>query len=138
MEIEIRRTDTKFQFESTHKDLDIRVTASPQLAGDQATGVRPTELLLSALGSCMSIDVLLVLYKQRQKVDDFRVQVHGHRSDSVPAVFTRIDLLFLVEGQVDEAKLERAISLSKDTYCTVRQMLNPAIEVHTSHKITHA
>lgn len=137
MEVEIERVDHQFQFEATRGDDKMFIAASPQLAGEGAKGLRPMELVLSALGSCMSIDVLNILYKQRQQVDSFRVQVIGERTTTVPSVYSSIEIVLFVTGEVAEAKLARAIKLSEETYCSVHRMLSPTVAITTKYYLNH-
>ena len=86
-------------------------------------GVRPMELVLMALGSCSSFDLLSILKKQRQEVADVSVSVEGERKDAVPAVFTKIHMTFNITGNVDAAKVEKAAELAVKKYCSVHDML---------------
>jgi len=135
MEIEIERKNDRYQLESIASGNLIDITASPDLAGEPSSGYRPMELLLSALGSCMSIDILNILYKQRQFPSSFKVKVKGRRSEEVPTVFTHIKTVVYVRGPIDGYKLERAIKLSEESYCSVYHMLSPKVEISTTYQL---
>lgn len=135
MEVELQKTNAPFHFETVSGNAPLNVIASPELSGEAARGHRPMELILSALGSCMAIDVLHILGKQREPVEDFRVQVKGTRSTGVPAVFTDIAIHISVDRQVNETKLARAIRMSEETYCSVHHMLSPAVRITTSYSL---
>lgn len=134
MEIEVDRLDNGFHLQVKNKEVAIDVTASPALMGDTVSkGFRPMELVLSGLGTCMSIDVLNILYKQRQVIDTFKVSVRGERSNEPPGEFTKIELDIHLSGPIDESRLQRAIKLSEEKFCSVYHTLDPAIEIITSY-----
>lgn len=137
MRVEIERIDHKFQFEASANGQTISVTASPEMSGEGSTGFRPMQLLLSSLASCLSIDVLNILYKQRQEVESFHVTIDGQRSEDIPSVFTQIDLLFSFRGNLNEERIQRAIDLGMERYCSVYHSLSPNITVNCKIKIDH-
>lgn len=82
------------------------------------------ELILLGLGGCASFDVITILKKARQSVTDCEVSLTAERADSVPAVFTEIQLHFVVTGfALAQKHVERAIALSAKKYCSASQML---------------
>jgi putative redox protein len=100
--------------------------------GGRNIGPRPTELVLLGLGGCTSIDVVMILQKQRQPVRDCIIEVSAERADTHPKVFTKIHVHFIVKGAgLDPKAVERAVNLSADKYCSVSHMLNKTA------KITH-
>lgn len=107
---------------------ELVVDGSPDVGGE-GRGMRPMELLLAALSSCSAMDVLHILRKQREPVEHVAVEVRGTRKDAVPAVYERIHLVFKVRGPVADNKLQRAVALSVDKYCSVGQSLSPDIAV---------
>lgn len=133
MKVELTRTDHLFQFEVASENHSVKVTANPAMSAPNSEGFRPMELLLSSLVSCLSIDVLNILYKQRQQVDSFSVKVDSTRADAVPSVFTHIHLSFELKGVIDESKIQRAIDLGLERYCSVYHSLSPSIEVECTY-----
>lgn len=98
--------------------------------GGRNIGPRPTELVLLGLGGCTSIDVVMILQKQRQPVRDCIVEVTAERAESHPKVFTKIHVHFIVKGAgLDPKAVERAVNLSADKYCSVSHMLNKTAEI---------
>ncbi len=81
------------------------------------------ELILMALGSCSIFCSSSILPKQRQQVDDIRVEVEGKRREEIPKVFTAIHIDFYLEGTIDEAKAQKAAELAVKKYCSVHDML---------------
>ena len=103
--------------------------ASPDVGG-RDLGCRPMEMLLLGLGGCSSIDVLMILQKARQDVTDCTVEIEAQRADSEPKVFTKIHLHFVVEGRnLAEKRVERAIKLSAEKYCSASIMLEKSAEI---------
>jgi putative redox protein len=100
----------------------------PAEIGGTGAGLRPMELVLAGLAGCAAIDVLLILQKGRQPIEDLVVHVEGTRADAVPAVFTDVALRFVGTG-VDAQKLERAVALSMEKYCSVSTMLRPTVRL---------
>lgn len=98
--------------------------------GGQNRGARPMEMLLMGLGGCTSIDVMMMLNKARQEVTDCRVVIEAERADAVPAVFTRIHVHFIVSGRDIKAnRVERAVQLSAEKYCSASIMLGKTAEI---------
>jgi putative redox protein len=83
----------------------------------------PMELLLLALGACTGTDVVVVLKKKRQKLDSLEVICSGERAPDPPAVWTKLELVYRLRGQLDEASVKRAIELSEEKYCSVSATL---------------
>lgn len=95
--------------------------------GGTNSGVRPMQLLLMGLGSCSGIDIVSILKKQKQKIDNFKMHVKGQREkDKVPALWENIHMLFELYGDIDEEKAKRACTLSVDKYCSVAETLRRA------------
>ena len=93
-------------------------------AGGRNLGVRPMEMLLLGLGGCTSFDVISILRKSRQQMVDCEVEIQAERAESIPKVFTKIHLHFIVSGRdLDEGKVAKAISLSADKYCSASRIL---------------
>ncbi len=99
-------------------------------AGGRNLGVRPMEMLLLGLGGCSSFDVMLILQKSRQQVTSCEAEIQAERAEQDPKVFTRIHLHFIVKGKnLSPAKVERAIQLSADKYCSASIMLGKSAEI---------
>jgi putative redox protein len=93
--------------------------------GGRNLGPRPLELLLMGLGSCTAFDVVLILRKGREEVTDCVVEVEAERAATDPKVFTRIHMHYRVTGHsMAPAKVERAIALSAEKYCSASAMLS--------------
>ncbi len=93
-------------------------------------GPSAMELVLIGAGGCSAWDVVDILQKGRQEIEDVTVELNADRSGEVPKVFTRIHLHFVVKGRgLSEAKVARAIQLSAEKYCSATAMLAKTAEV---------
>ena len=103
-------------------------------------GPRPVELLLACQVGCTGMDVMSILQKKRQVVTRYEVSVSAEQRDAQPAVFTRADVVHIVEGPaVEEAAVRRAIELSATKYCSVAAMLSAGtVEIHHRYRIVGA
>lgn len=95
----------------------------PQLVvdGDAAVGPSPMDLVLMAVAGCMAIDVRAILEKGRVPLDALDVEAQGERADEPPRCYTALRLVVRVAGVApdDRSKVERAIELSRQKYCSV-------------------
>ena len=91
--------------------------------GGRNLGIRPMEMLLLGLGGCSAFDVVLILRRGREKVTDCVVELEAERAEQDPKVFTRAHLRYIVSGRgLSRAKVERAIQLSAEKYCSASAM----------------
>lgn len=103
------------------------VMDGPEDLGGRNLGPRPMEMLLLGTGGCAIYDVLSMLKKSRQDVSDCRVEIQAERADAVPAVFTSINMHFVVSGSnLKESHIKRAVELSAEKYCSASIMLGAA------------
>ncbi|MFW5920837.1 MAG: OsmC family protein [Polyangiales bacterium] len=116
-------------FEATDARGAKMVLDGPPELGGEGRGLRPMELLLVSLAGCSAVDVVKILTQQKQQLDDLRIEVEGRRADAVPATYEHIRMRFVAGGDVSEHKLERAVRLSVDKYCSVAKMLVPDVRV---------
>ena len=101
--------------------------------GGRNSGIRPMEMLLVGMGGCTAIDVVMILRKGRETVTDCLVELSAERAATEPKVFTRIHVHYKVSGRgLTAAKVERAIKLSKEKYCSASIMLGKTA------KLTHS
>lgn len=111
-----------FEASASSSPVTVHIDGSPDIGGE-GNGVRPMELVLMALGSCSVLDLLSILKKQRQQVDDVKIKVTGNRREAIPNVFTDIHIEFFLIGDIDQAKAEKAAELAVKKYCSVHDML---------------
>jgi len=97
---------------------------------------RPMETVLAGTGGCSAYDVVLILQRGRHDVRGCQVKVSAERAASDPKVFTRITMHFVVTGRgIPALAVERAITLSKERYCSASIMLGKTAEISTSHEL---
>jgi putative redox protein len=99
------------------------------------SGPGPMEALLGALGACTSIDVTMILAKKRQRLDSLEVTVSGERAPKPPEVWTKINLVYRLRGELTEKGVRDAIELSQTKYCSVAAMLRKTAKITYSHEI---
>jgi putative redox protein len=132
MEVVLNRLDQDFHFEAKGSSpIPVHIDAAEGIGGHNA-GARPMELLLMGLGGCTAIDVILILKKQRQVVEDFQIRVQGDRekiegTEKTP--FRQINIQFELSGQIDENKALKAIQMSMDKYCSATAQLEPSATI---------
>lgn len=91
-------------------------------------GLGPSELLLAALGGCVSTTVMGVLEKKRQQVTGYAVEIKGEQMPDWPKAYTQIHVTYRVKGvNIDPAAVERAVELAETRYCTVSASLSAPI-----------
>ena len=108
----------------------------PPEAGGKNSAPRPMELILAGTGGCSAFDVVLILQRARQEIGACDVQLTAERAETEPKVFTKINLHFTVKGKnLDLAKVERAVKLSHEKYCSATTMLAKTAEITYSIEI---
>ncbi|PYT53709.1 MAG: hypothetical protein DMG43_08300 [Acidobacteria bacterium] len=110
------------------------VTIDSDRESNQAPG--PMELLLMALGACTATDVVIILEKKRQKLQSLEVICSGERAAEPPAVWTKLEIVYRLRGQLDDAAVKHAIQLSEDKYCSVAAMLRKTAPISWRYEIT--
>jgi putative redox protein len=103
--------------------------------GGKNRGARPLQLMLISLAGCTSMDVLSILQKKREPVQDFQVIVTAEQAESHPKVFTSMHIEYVITGDVSEKAVQRAIDLSENIYCPAQAMLRPAAAITSSYRI---
>lgn len=105
-------------------------------SGERSVAPTPMELLLIALGSCTAVDVIGILKKKREEVNDYRVEVWGERREEHPRSYRKLGVHHIVRGRsVSKRAVKQAIELSETKYCSVAATLRPAAEIVSSFEI---
>ena len=116
----------------------VRMDGSTEIGGLEG-GFSPMQLLLAGAGGCSAIDIIGILEKQKQDLQGLKVEVDGDRqSKNNHSEFKTINIHFIFTGDLDEKKVERAISLSLDKYCSVSKTLEKVSEITSSYEIKSA
>ncbi|MBI5102334.1 MAG: OsmC family protein [Nitrospirae bacterium] len=104
--------------------------------GGVNTGLRPTELLLIAVGGCSGMDIVSVLKKKKQQLTGLEIIVGGEKAEEYPQKFTDINIEFIVKGRgLSEEAVKKAVDLSMDKYCSVKATLEGSAKFTFSYKI---
>ncbi|HEB99915.1 MAG TPA: OsmC family protein [Thiotrichales bacterium] len=112
------------------------VMDGPPENGGRNLGVRPMEMILLGMGGCTGFDVVHILKRARQPVEDCVVELSAERAETVPKVFTRIHVHFVVKGQgLSEKQVARAVELSAEKYCSASIMLGKAVDITHDYEI---
>ena len=136
MEINLRRTDDAFRMEASNEDGHIVVTDASEKVGGKNSAFRPMQMLLASLGACSSIDVIHILNRQRQPLDDIKIKITAERyEDRVPALFKHIHVHYDLYGNVKPEKAEQAVRLSMEKYCSVALTLEKAVAISYDHQL---
>ena len=137
MQIRLKRLNNNFKIEAKNEDGNALIMDASKDIGGNGEGMRPMQLLLAALGGCSTIDIILILKKQKQEVESLEIEVNGDRqkneSEDV-SLFKTIDVHFIFKGNLDSEKVNRAVKLSMEKYCSVSKTLEPTANI--TYRIT--
>lgn len=129
------------QLKDTHMEASneegglVRMDGTTSIGGLEG-GFSPMQLLLAGVGGCSAIDIIGILEKQRQDLQDLTVEVEGDRqSKEEYSEFKNIHITYIFTGDLEESKVERAINLSLDKYCSVSKTLEKTSEITHSYEI---
>ena len=112
------------------------VMDGPPEIGGENLGVRPMEMLLLGMAGCTMIDVVSTLKKMREDVVDCQTQVSADRSEEYPKVFTNIHVHFVLRGkQLNPLKVDKAIKLSAEKYCSASIMIGKTAIITHDYEI---
>jgi putative redox protein len=131
--VELSRINDGFHFEASNENGNtVHIDAAPDIGGTNQ-GMRPMQLLLAAMGGCSAIDLVNILKKQKQELKDIRITVRGEREkDAVPSLYTSVHAHFKLFGNLDKDKVDKAVMLAVEKYCSVAKTLE------AKAKITHS
>ena len=129
MNISVNWVDGMLMVGKSHSGHSITMDGPPEIGGDNL-GVRPMEMLLLGVAGCTMIDVVTTLKKMRQELTHCETKVNAERADDHPKVFTDIHIQFIIKGKgLDTKKVEKAITLSAEKYCSASIMLGKTASI---------
>jgi putative redox protein len=106
---------------------------------DAQWGCKPTEALLMSLGGCMAIDIVSILKKMRMDISHFRIDIAGERNPDPPQYFREVEMVLHLAGRnLDSRRIDRAIALSRDKYCSVYNSLRPDLTLNVRYTLEEA
>lgn len=136
MKITINRLEKEQHMEAKNEEGGIIRLDGTRTIGGIEGGLSPMQLLLAGIGGCSAIDIIGILKKQKQDLRDIKVEVEGDRQKKdTYSEFTTIHLNFILTGDLDKKKVERAIDLSVNKYCSVAKTLEKTSEITYSYTI---
>ena len=129
MNISVNWVDGMLMVGKSHSGHSITMDGPSEIGGDNL-GVRPMEMLLLGVAGCTMIDVVTTLKKMRQELTHCETKVNAERADDHPKVFTDIHIQFIIKGKgLDTKKVEKAITLSAEKYCSASIMLGKTASI---------
>jgi putative redox protein len=136
MEIHLKRLNDAYHIQATNENGNVlQMDGSPAVGGSNLA-MRPMQTLLSALGGCSAIDVISILSKQRQPLDDIQIEIKGERAQGVePSLFTEIHIHYKLFGALKEEKVQQAVALSMEKYCSVAKTLEKTAVITYDYEI---
>ncbi len=136
IKIELKRLNDAVHFEASNESGNsVHLDGSPDVGGTNQ-GMRPMQMLLAAMGGCSAIDLVNILKKQKQDLQDVQITVTGEREkDAVPSLYTDVHAHYKLFGNIDKDKAERAVSLAVDKYCSVAKTLEKTAKITYSFEI---
>ena len=136
MKIHMNRLDNGFHFEAIGPSgVPVHIDAGEGVGG-AGMGARPMELVAMGLAGCSAIDFILILKKQRQALEDIRIEINAERYENqTPAPFEHISLNFLLVGDLDAKKVAKALELSIEKYCSAAEMIKSTAKIDYSFEI---
>ena len=121
----------KMAFDSQLGNHTVRMDTTPEMGDD--SGPSPKQLVLAGLAGCTGMDVVSLLKKMRVDYDSFEIYIEADLTEEHPIVFSEIHLVYRFKGnEINQAKVEKAVNLSKDRYCGVSAMLKKNSPIHFS------
>ena len=129
MNISVNWVDGMLMVGKSHSGHSITMDGPPEIGGENL-GVRPMEMLLLGVAGCTMIDVVSTLKKMRQDLTQCETKVNAERANDHPKVFTDIHIQFVIKGKdLDQNKVDKAITLSAEKYCSASIMLGKTASI---------
>jgi putative redox protein len=130
MTLSLERINDAIHFRGTNGSFELPIAST-----DEQEGLSPMEMAAMSVVGCSSIDILMILEKQKQTIDEFNAEIDGERADESPRVFTDLHMHYTLTGDVEPDKVRRAIDLSLDTYCSVSNMIKHTADISYSFSV---
>lgn len=136
MKVTVQKLDKDQHMEAKNEEGGlIRMDGNTQIGGLEG-GFSPMQLLLAGIGGCSAIDILGILEKQKQDLQDLRVEIDADKQKKdTYSEFKTIHLKFIFTGNLNPKKVERAIDLSLNKYCSVSKALEKGSKITHSYEI---
>jgi len=130
--IHLKQIDQDYHFITSDEAGQTMTMDIPVDQGGHGNGVRPMQALLSALGGCSGVDIVMILKKQKETIENFEMIIDGERQlGKEPALWETIHIVFKLKGSMTQERAEKACALSIEKYCSVAATLRAAGAVIT-------
>lgn len=103
--------------------------------GGENSAPSPMEYILFGLGGCTGMDVVSILKKMNYKIEEFYIDIEAERRDEHPKIYKNIKITYNIKGNIPFEKIEHAVKLSQDKYCSVSAMLSKSTNIIYEIKI---
>jgi putative redox protein len=124
IKINLNRVAGDFGFEAVDASGHVLKMDTSAESGGVDFGIRPMQVLLMGMGGCSGIDIVMILQKQRQTIENFSMKIEGDReAGKEPSLWENVKLVFELTGTIDLDKAQRACDLSMNKYCSVAETL---------------
>lgn len=136
MEINLIRKSGKYNFEATNEGgFAVEMDAKTEIGGN-GKGFRPMEMLLIGLGGCSGIDMVNILTKQKEPLNDIKITIKATRKQNeTPAIFDVIDIKFELFGDLNPSKVEKALQMTFEKYCSVSNILDRSAKINFTYTL---
>ena len=133
MRINIHREGAPYHFVAkSTRGRELHMDEPPESGGTDQ-GVSPMQMLIMSMGGCSGIDIVMILEKQRQRIDSFDMELDAEREKGVVgSPYVQVHAHYIMTGDIDPGKAQRAVKLSIDKYCGVSNTLRPTAEITAS------
>lgn len=116
------------QFSCNNHGIETSIDASKEHGGDEEAPT-PKELLLNAMMGCTAMDVVAILKKMKQEISDFKMEIEVEKTTAHPIHFKKAELIFLLNGLIEEEKAIKAVDSSLTRYCGVNYMISKTCDI---------
>jgi putative redox protein len=113
---------------------EVRMDANRKVGGEDSAP-RPVEVLLCALGGCTGMDVVSALRKMKTEPTALRIEIDDERAPEYPKVITKLHLTYVIEGDVPEGNVAKAIDLSLAKYCPIANTLAGVARITSEYRV---
>jgi putative redox protein len=130
MNIKLKRVNDAVHFEMTNEEgIAAYVDGAPRIGGE-GKGVRPKELVLMGAAACSTIDIVLILKKMRQQLDDIQAETDGDwQAEGEHSILRKMHLTYRLFGPIKPHKAFEAVQMSLEKYCSVTKTLEATAEI---------
>jgi putative redox protein len=126
----------KMKFSATDESGHTITMDAPVAAGGDNTAPTPMALILMSVAGCSGIDIVSILEKMKVKIDQFDIDVEGDRVGEHPKVFSTVNVVYKLKGdELTQDKVERAVKLSVDKYCSAVHIVNKTAQMKFTYEI---